>query len=69
MWLYLKTGRLHDILGGYPISGNLVRPFQPYRGETLVFPIPAEITDEMFNTVAIWCTGVDSLFSEADLNR
>lgn len=51
VWLYKGS----NDWAGYRISEDLRRD-QPYKGEVLVFPIPEEITDEMFDHVAIWCT-------------
>lgn len=52
---------------GVDISPDLVRA-NPYVNETLVYPIPEDVTDDMFRYVAIWCDRVPLTFGFARLN-
>ena len=66
VWLYQKSDDVHAILRGYPISGHMGRE-RPYTNVELSFEIPEHITDDMFNTVAIWCTAFQSNYGDAEL--
>ncbi len=67
VWLYdHERGDPHRILRGYRISDHMARP-RPYAGEDLEFAIPDEVTDDMFDTVSIWCTAEQTNYGEARL--
>jgi mono/diheme cytochrome c family protein len=66
VWVYFKTDEVDAILSGRAISPHLARD-TPYIGETLEFRIPDDVTDAMFNTVAIWCTFYEQNYGEAFL--
>ena len=52
VWLH-KSLSIQDERGGYAISPDLSG--RSYSDDTLVYPIPAEITDDMFGYVSIYC--------------
>jgi mono/diheme cytochrome c family protein len=69
VWLYRKDpADFHAILRGVPISEDLVRA-TPYVDVDLEYPIPAEVSDDAFNTVSIWCTELQSNYGEAVLEE
>ena len=64
VWLH----RGGDLRGGYEISPDLRIGFPGYENETLEFPIPQEITDDMFHSVSIWCKEFNLDFGSARLS-
>lgn len=65
VWLHLTQTTQFQ---GWAISPDLRRA-EPYVGETLTFPIPGEITGDMFGYVSIWCTDVPTNYGHAQLER
>lgn len=58
-----------DMSTGHAITADFRRPFPGYVDETLEFPIPAEMTDDTFHSVAIWCYDFDQNFGSARLEE
>ena len=69
VYVWLSDSRsLDDLIAGYPLSEDLRRD-SPYVNETFIYPIPPEITGEMFNHVSIWCTSFPQNYAYAFLFR
>jgi hypothetical protein len=54
VWLHKNRTQVEE-RGGIAISADLRRD-EPYVNETLVFPIPSDVTLERFGYVSIWCS-------------
>lgn len=67
--VYVWLHRGGDLRLGHPISANINKPYPGYEDETLEFPIPESITDDMFHSVAIWCYDFDQNFGSARLQE
>ena len=63
-WLY----RDGDILNGYQIGSTLLRAFPGWEGETIVMPIPENLTPDMYDAVSVWCVPARANFGEALLS-
>lgn len=69
VYVWLSDSRsLDDMIAGYAISEDLRRN-NFYIDETLIYPIPPEVTSEMFNHVSIWCTAFPLSYGYAFLFR
>lgn len=63
VWVYHQDiDNFHAILDGVAVSAHLGRA-RPYLGETLDIALPEAILPSMFNSVAIWCTSVQSTYA------
>lgn len=63
VWIYDRDGNnIHAILDGIAVSSHLGRS-RPYLGETMDIQLPEGIAPESFNSVAIWCTSVQSTYA------
>jgi hypothetical protein len=59
---YIWLHRGGDMRTGRPISPSIRRPYPGFVNETIEYPIPDEITDDMFHSVAVWCYDFDLNF-------
>ena len=66
VWVYDQTTDFHAILRGTAVSPHLGRS-RPYIGEDFEVVLPAAIEPGMFNSVAIWCTSVQSTYARTRL--
>lgn len=64
---YIWLHRGGDMRTGRPISPSIRRDYPGFVNEVVEYPIPEDITDEQFHSVAVWCYDFDLNFGSARL--